>query len=139
MDQIIQAVELRHYPAAAARSRPLGWIGGLRLGLKSSARLLLYNLVALPFYLLLMITGIGPLLLFLAVNGIALGQDLGDMVASRHLDRAERKLWFSRTRVPRMMTGVIAAGLFMIPFVNLIAPVIAAAMATHMFHRDDPI
>ncbi|WCT72756.1 EI24 domain-containing protein [Sphingomonas naphthae] len=134
-DDVVAAVERRHYPAAAVSARPIGWAGGALMGLRSSARLLLYNLIALPFYLVLLVTGVGPLILFLIVNALALGRDLAEMVAARHLKGDARHLWLRRTRGGRAAVGLVATGLFMVPFVNLLAPVIGAAMATHLFHR----
>lgn len=133
-DQVVSAVEARHYPAAAATARPLGIGGTLALGLGSTLRLLLWNLVALPFYILLLFTGIGPILLFLAVNALVLGRDLTMMVAARHLDRAARRQWLARTRGERILLGGVTTALFLVPIVNLVAPVLGAEMATHMFH-----
>ena len=133
-DQVVTAVEARHYPAAAATARPLGITGTLSLGLGSSLRLLFWNLVALPFYLLLLFTGIGPLLLFFVVNALVLGRDLAMMVAARHLDRPARRQWLTQSRAERMLLGAIITALFLVPIVNLIAPVLGAAMATHLFH-----
>ncbi|OHT18374.1 CysZ-like protein [Sphingomonas haloaromaticamans] len=133
-DEVVAAVEERHYPAEAARARPPGWGEALRLGLGSAGRMIGYNLLALPFYLLLLLTAIGPVALFLVVNAIALGRDLDEMVAVRHLDAAARKARLAPTRGGRALTGLVAAGLFMIPVVNLLAPVIGAALATHRFH-----
>lgn len=135
MDRIIAAVEAKHYPEAAASARPLGIVRGGWLGLGSAARVLVYNLIALPFYILLLVTGIGPLLLFLAVNGAAFGRDLGLMVAMRHAGRAERGPWLKATRGDRLLLGAGVTALFLVPFVNLLAPVIGAAAATHLYHR----
>jgi CysZ protein len=139
MDRIVAAVERRHYPAAAQAARPLGLGRGLLLGLRSSSRLLLYNSIALPFYILLLVTGIGTVILFVAVNGMALGRDLGEMVSARHLAGAVRRVWLQRTRAERAVLGMLATTLFLVPLVNLLAPVLAAAMATHLFHatRDE--
>jgi uncharacterized protein involved in cysteine biosynthesis len=134
-DQIVAAVEARHYPEALANARPLGLIPGMVLGLKSTARLILYNLVALPLYLILLLTGIGTVIAFLLVNGIAIGRDFGEMVAIRHGDRTSRTAWLATTRSKRALIGIIAAGLFLVPIANLLAPVIGAAMATHLFHK----
>lgn len=134
MDEVVAAVERRHYPHAAATARPLGWGRGAALGLVSSARVLVYNLAALPLYVVLLVTGVGTLLLFLAVNGLAFGRDLGEMVAARHLDRAGRRAWLRRTRGPRALLGGLVTALFLVPVANLLAPVLAAAMATHLFH-----
>lgn len=133
-DRIVAAVEAIHYPVAAAGARPIGIGGGLRLGLRSAARLLIYNLLALPFYLLLLVTGIGPVVLFVIVNGVAIGRDLGEMVAARHGDSASRAAWLRATRGERAMIGLLITTIFLFPFVNLVAPVLGATMVTHLFH-----
>ncbi len=134
MDRVVAAVEARRYPDALASARPLGWARGALLGLESSLRVLVYNLIALPFYILLLVTGVGTVLLFVAVNGIAFGRDLGEMVAARHLDRAATREWLKATRGDRALMGVIVTGVFLLPVANLLAPVLGAAMATHLFH-----
>lgn len=133
-DRVAAAVEARHYPHALAGARPVGPGRGAVLGLRSSLRLLLYNLLALPLYLVLIVTGIGTLALFVGVNGIAIGRDLGELVAARHGDRASRRAWLRATRGRRALMGILVAGIFLLPVVNLLAPVLGAAMATHLYH-----
>jgi CysZ protein len=135
-DDVVEAVEARHYPAAAASGRSIPIGRSIALGLRSAGRILLWNILALPFYILLLVTGIGPFILFLAVNALALGRDLGEMVALRHLEPDELERWLQRTRVQRALLGAVATGFFMIPFANLLAPVLSAAMATHLFHKE---
>ncbi|HEX9955539.1 MAG TPA: EI24 domain-containing protein [Allosphingosinicella sp.] len=132
-DEIVEAVEARHYPHAAGQDVPLR--RSLRLSLGSFARLILWNLAAAPFYLILMITAVGPLILFSLVNALVLGRDLGEMVAARHYEGAAMKEWLAATRLRRATLGLGAAWLFLIPFANLLAPLLGAAAATHMFHR----
>jgi uncharacterized protein involved in cysteine biosynthesis len=132
-DEIVEAVEARHYPEA--RSRPLPFGRSLALSLRSAGRILLWNLLASPFYLLLLVTGIGPLLLFSAVNALALGRDLGEMVAARHLRGEALERWLAATRLRRALLGAGATWLFLIPFANLLAPLLSAAAATHLFHE----
>lgn len=137
-DRIVAAVEARHYPQALASARPLGVAQGALLGLFSAARLILYNLIAAPFYLLLLITGIGPVILFVMVNGLAIGRDLGEIVASRHGDRADRRAWLRVSRAERAVAGTLVSLIFLVPFLNLLAPVLGAAMMTHLYQRDQP-
>jgi uncharacterized protein involved in cysteine biosynthesis len=134
-DRIVAAVEARHYPAALAAARPMGAVDGVALGLRSTVRLIVYNLLALPLYLILLLTGIGTLIAFLAVNGLAIGRDLGEMVAARHGDRATRRAWIGATRGDRALIGIVVAAIFVVPIVNLLAPVVGAAMATHLYHK----
>ncbi|HYJ31294.1 MAG TPA: EI24 domain-containing protein [Allosphingosinicella sp.] len=135
-DEVVEAVEARHYPAAAAAARRPGTAEGLALGLRSAGRLLLWNAMALPFYVLLLVTGIGPFLLFFAINAVALGRDLGEMVAVRRHRGAELERWLAANRVRRAALGLVVTFLFTIPFANLLAPVVGAAMATHLFREE---
>ncbi len=134
-DRIVAAVEARHYPAVLAVARPIGMIDGALLGLRSTGRLILYNVIALPVYLLLLLTGIGTLIAFLLVNGLAVGRDFGEMVAARHGDRMTRRAWLQETRGDRALIGIVVAGIFLVPIANLLAPVIGAAMTAHLYHR----
>ena len=77
---------------------------------------------------------LNTLLLFLAVNAMVLGRDLANMVAARHFDRAARRQWLAQNRGQRLLLGGITTALFLVPVVNLVAPVVGAAMATHLFH-----
>ncbi len=132
-DEVVRAVEARHYPASAASARPLGWREELRVGLRSLGRSLGYNLLALPVALLLLVTGVGTVLVFAAVNAVLLGRELTEMVALRHRDDA------GNAPLPGFATrtalGAVVVVLLLVPFVNLLAPVLGAAAATHLVHR----
>jgi CysZ protein len=41
------------------------------------------------------------------------------------------------TRGRRAVLGGVVTGLLMLPLINLFAPLIGAAMATHLFHMKD--
>jgi len=137
-DRVARAVEQRHYPDAARAARPIGVGRGLAIGLKSGGRLLLFNLLALPFYVLLLVTGIGPFILFVIVNGIAFGRDLGELAAARHGDRQTRRAWLKATRGQQHGIGLIVSILFLVPIANLVAPVLGAAAAIHLYNRTSP-
>ncbi len=134
-DRIAAAVEQRHYPVAAAAARPIGIARGAAMGLKSAGRVLLFNLIALPFYVMLIVTGIGPLVLFVIVNGLAFGRDLAELAAARHGDRESRRGWLKATRGEQGLLGTLVSAMFLVPFVNLIAPIVGAAMAIHLYNR----
>jgi uncharacterized protein involved in cysteine biosynthesis len=137
-DRVIATIEAIHYPSVM-ETRPVGVGRSIWLGIRSAGRLLVYNIVALPFYLLLLITGIGPIILFVIINGIAIGRDFGEMVAFRHGDAALRNAWLRATRAERAAIGIITTSIFLIPVVNLVAPLLGATMTTHLFHRNDPL
>ncbi len=132
-DEVVRAVEAKHYPAAAASARALGWREELRVGLRSLGRSLGYNLLALPVALLLLVTGVGTVVVFAAVNAVLLGRELTEMAALRHRDDA------GNAPLPGFATrtalGAVVVVLLLVPFVNLLAPVLGAAAATHLVHR----
>ena len=134
-DEIVIAIEAKHYPDAARLAKPASMAVSLRLGLGSLLRLVGLNLIALPLYIVLIFTAVGPIVTFIAVNALLLGRDLGEMVAVRHLDPAGLADWLRTTRGMRVILGLIVTGLFLVPFINLLAPVIGAGMATHLFHE----
>lgn len=134
-DQVVHAVEARYYPQALATARPVSTGRAVVMGLKSAARLIGYNLLATPLYIVLLATGFGLPIAFFALNGWLLGRDLGDMVAARHMTNTELVAWRTDSRWTRLGAGLASAGLFAIPVVNLIAPVVGAAAMTHLFHQ----
>lgn len=134
-DEVVHAVEAKHYPDRFATARDLSFARSAAMGLRSAGRALLVNLALSPLYLLLLVTGIGTAVAFFVVNSWLLGRDLGDMVAVRHMPAQDLQRWRASTRLARFATGAAGTGLFFIPFANLIAPIVGAAMATHMFHR----
>lgn len=133
-DEVVVAVERRHYPAALASARHVPIGTSILLGLGSAARAVVVNILVTPLYLVLLVTGVGTVLLFVAVNAWLLGHDLAELVGVRHLDRRSLKSWKRGMAGERFLLGLIVSALLLIPLVNLLAPVIGAAMATHLFH-----
>ncbi len=135
-DDVVLAVEARHYPEAATNARELPFREDLRNALGGAARAAIVNLIALPFALMLLVTGIGTALLFWAVNAWLLGRELQDMAWLRHRHHRDANSPVGGTT--RFMLGGIVAALLLVPFVNFIAPVLGAAAATHLVHRRKP-
>jgi uncharacterized protein involved in cysteine biosynthesis len=133
-DEVVAAVEERHYPAAAREARRLPLAREAANAAKGIARALLVNALALPLALALWFTAIGPAIVFLGANALLLGRELTDMTWLRHAPPGGEK----PHPVPRLeqaaLGGVIAA-LMLVPLVNLVAPLIGAAAGTHLAHR----
>lgn len=129
-DEVVQAVEARHYPAAA-RDLPVREQVSTSLG--AAARTLAVNLAVLPFALLLLVTGIGAALLLWLVNALLVGRELQDMVWLRH--RRDRREPAPVGRAERFILGGTVAALLALPLVNFVAPILGAAAATHLIHR----
>jgi len=130
-EAIVVAVERRHYPnlATPTRSRRMAnlW-SGIRLALVG----LVLNVAVLPLYL--WFPGLN-LVLFLGLNGYLLGREYFDAVALRRVDwRGAQRLWRAH-RMVFILSGVVAAALFAVPIVNLVAPIIGLATAVHLIER----
>jgi len=132
-DEVVIAVEARHYPQALANARRLGWKREIALGLRGAGRALGFNLLALPVALVLLVTGIGPALVFLFVNAVLLGRELTEMVWLRHAQTGNAPLPLSG--LERFVLGALVVLGLSVPFANLLAPVLGAATATHLVHR----
>lgn len=129
-DEVVIAVEARHYPQAAATARVLPFREDLANSLRGIGRTVLVNLAALPLAALLLVTGIGPAILFLLVNAWLLGRELTDMAWLRHQGAAAPRNPVSGGQ--RILLGLVIAGIMLIPFANLLAPVLGAATGTHL-------
>lgn len=134
-DDVVMAVEARHYPDAHAQARKTPLSRELAMGLGSVTRLVVINLLLSPVYIMLLITGVGTPIAFFLVNSWLLGRDFGDMVAVRHMPAGQLAKWRSRTRFRRFAIGAFGTALFLVPGLNLLAPIIGAAMAAHAFHQ----
>lgn len=134
-DEVVQAVEALHYPQAAARARDLPLHEQFSTSFRAAGRALLVNLIALPFALALLVTGVGTALVFFLVNTVLVGRELQDMVWLRH--RRFRGDPPPTSAAERFLLGGAIAALLAVPFVNLLAPILGAAAATHLIHRKD--
>ena len=131
-DDVVRAVERRHYSAAAAvPDAPFS--AELRAGGRSLLRMLAVNAAVLPLALVLLVTGVGAALVLWVANAWLLGRELTEMVWLRH--RGPSAAPVPVGAATRFALGGVVAALLVIPFVNLFAPVLGAAAATHLVHR----
>jgi CysZ protein len=131
LERVATAVEAVHYPGRGPpRSQSISEAvcGGIRLMMLSLA----LNLLALPIYLLL--PGLN-ILVFLGLNGYLFGREYFELVALRQLDLHATKEVRHRFAGRVFSGGVIIAGMFAVPFINFLAPVIATAFMVHVFER----
>ena len=138
-EEIVDAVERKHYPHKAAIAKKASHAAQVRVALGSIGRVIGWNLLALPLYIVLLVTGVGTFVAFFLVNALLLARDLGELVAIRHVPRDNWRDWLRSTRVRRLQIGLVAAALFVIPVANLLAPILGAAMAAHMLHAKDDL
>ena len=132
-EDVVRAVEARHYPGASHTVRDIPLAEEAGNALRSLLRTVLANAAALPVAAALLVTGIGAAAVFWAVNAYLIGRELRDMVWLRH--RADAAEIAPIGGLKRFLLGGVVVALLAIPFVNLIAPIIGAASATHLDHR----
>ena len=129
-DEIVIAVETHHYPAAAANARSMPFARELANSARGLLRTLAFNALAIPVAAVLFFTIIGAPIVFLVVNALLLGRELTDMAWLRHCD--DPKQANPVPKFERFVLGGAIAALMLVPFLNLIAPVIGAAAGTHL-------
>ena len=134
LDDIAAAVEARHYPGLpAARKQPV--MEALRGALGFAGVTILLNLIALPFYLLLLFVPPLNLFVFYGLNGYLLGREYFELVALRRLEAAVARRLRRRYRGRVFMAGVVAAFLLTLPLINLVAPIVATGLMVHVFEQ----
>lgn len=137
-DDIVEAIEWQHYSHAALTANKPSWFKSLLVGLRALLRAVIYNLLALPLYIIALFTVVGAPIIFLIVNGYLLGRELEEMVALRHaaspLNKPER---WTLGKGERFFLGFGMNVAMMIPFAQFLVPVIATSMTTHMMHRNE--
>lgn len=127
LDDVADAVEARHYPALAAPRRQTlaqGVGAGLRLGLLAVA----LNILVLPLYFVPVVN----LMVFYALNGYLLGREYFELAASRHADPAAVLALRRRYRGRLWLAGAGIAALATVPVLNMIFPVLGAAVMVHV-------
>lgn len=133
LGEVVDAVEEKHHPDHRGALK-LGMIETWVLSLKLGVTIILANILALPFYLILIFTAIGPFILFLLLNSYLLGREYFELVATRHMSAHEAVALRNRHRDKAFLMGGVVTVLFIVPGLNLVAPLIGAAAMTHVFH-----
>lgn len=129
-ERVVEAVEARHYPGLP-QARSAGIVDSVGGALRLGGLAVLLNLLALPLYL---IPGVN-LVVAVLLNGYLLGREYFETVALRRLPAAEARLLRRRHAGKVLLAGAVIAALLLVPFVNLVAPIIGVGLMTHRFHR----
>lgn len=130
LDDVADAVEARHYRHLPPAPRASLWAT-----LSDSARyfVLLVGVNLLGMLVFVISGGLGMLALWL-LNGFLLSREYFTMIALRRLPPAEARA-LHRQRLLRLWpAGVVMAMLLSVPLLNLLVPVLAAAVFTHLYH-----
>ncbi len=132
LEDIADAVEARHYPGLPKVKPASFWqytVAGIRLGLVMA----FFNLAILPISFIPFAQVIYPVL-YLTINGWLLGREFWEVVAPRRMDFKASHALRRRHRFKVFVSGVVIALLFLVPVLNLIAPIVATAFMVHVHH-----
>lgn len=133
VEEVITAEEHRRWPHRPP-SRRVSFITELGRAVRLGLVMLATHLALFPVYLLLLFTAVGPVIVYLAVNAWFLGREFFETVALRH-EAGERVRHLERRWRPAIFAGGLVVSLVgMLPPLNLLAPVFAAALMTHLYH-----
>ncbi len=130
LDEVADAVEVKHYPNLPAASGQ-SLYEGLKSGINFLGLVIAVNTLALIFYLM---SGPFAPLVFWAVNGALLGREYFTLVASRRMDPAAAKALRAKHRGKIWLAGAFMAAPLSVPVINLLIPVLGVATFTHIFH-----
>lgn len=131
LDSVARAVEARHYPGLPA-PRPQTLSEITINTVKFALVAILLNLLALPFYAILIFIPPLNLVLFYLINGYLVSREFFEMVAFRRLDPDQVRRLRRRHRGRLMLAGMILVLLMTIPVLNLLTPVLATAFMVHV-------
>lgn len=134
LEDVAGAVDRRYYPnQPPPRAQPMGEVvvGSLQF----TGVTLLANLIALPFYLILLFLPPFNLLIFYGLNGYLLGREYFELVGQRRLSLKDTKALRRRHRLSVLTAGAVIAFLLTIPILNLFTPIVATAFMLHVFER----
>lgn len=130
LDDVAAAVEARHYPGLSpARAQP--WSEVVLGTLRFLGVTVVINLLALPLYGLLLITGF-TVVLATVINGYLLGREYFELVTARRMEPQPARILFKAYLGRVWLAGMIIAFVFAVPLLNLAAPIIATAFMTHV-------
>ncbi|MFD0916799.1 sulfate transporter family protein [Pseudahrensia aquimaris] len=128
LDEVAEAVERTHYPKDPVGT-PLALRQSVMIALRFFGLVILGNLAAL---ILVLFFGLG-VPVFFVVNGYLLGREYFQFAALRHVSVAQADAIRLQNGTPIFLGGLAIAALLAVPIVNLLTPLFAGALMTHVY------
>lgn len=130
LEDVAAAVEDRYYPDQPPPGR-IPFAEAMRDTLSFLGLLIVANLCALVLYL--MLAPLAPFI-FWGLNGFLLGREYFTIAAMRRVGRQGAQTMRKRHFVTIWVAGALMAVPLTIPVVNLLVPILGAAVFTHLYH-----
>lgn len=136
LEPLADRIEHRYYPEAPV-PRQLPISEQIRSSLRVLVRTLGWNLLALPFYFIPILN----VIVYAGLNAFLLSREYFQVVAVRHVTLEETRKIYQEYRTPMLRGGLMLALMFVIPGVNLCAPLLATAWMVHRVwrHENSPL
>jgi CysZ protein len=133
LEPLADRIERRYYPhAPSPRQVPLS--EQIHSSLRVLVRGIGWNLLVLPFYFVPVLN----VIVYTMLNAFLLSREYFQVIAVRHVSLTEAKDLYRAHRKGMLRGGLTLALLFVIPGVNLCAPLLATAWMVHrVWRRDD--
>lgn len=123
LDGLADRLERLYYPDLP-KGKPSDWGDGLAASIRLLGRTVMLNLFALPFYFIPVVN----LVAYAMVNSHLLGREYFFNLALRHLSLEKAGAVYVKERLALHKTGLKLAVFFMIPGLNLLAPLLATGL-----------
>lgn len=130
LEPVANRLEREYYPELPT-PKPAPLMEQIRLAAQSLLRAIGLNLIILP----LLFIPVVNVLAYLAVNAHLLAREYFFVISLRHLSLLEAQALYSDQRRALRPIGLLLAILFIIPGINLLAPVVATALLLHRLER----
>jgi CysZ protein len=134
LEEVVGAVEAEHYPGLPpARAQSTAEV--LSITVRFALLVIGVNLVAVPFYLLLMFLPPMNIVLYYLLNGYLVGREYYELVALRRLEPGPARRLRKAHKGRMLFAGVLLVFFMTIPIINFVTPVVAAAFMVHVFQN----
>ena len=131
-EDIAHRVEKKHYPNRVGH-RSVGVAESIKTGGRLLFKSLIVNTLFTPIYIVGGFFPVISVLIFFGVNGYLLGREFFEIVASRHIGRDERVLFWKTNRGGSIFVGVIIVCFSTVPLLNLVSAMLGVIITTHFF------
>lgn len=130
LEPLADRIERRYYPAAPA-PRHVSLVEQIHSSLRVLMRGIGWNLLALPFYFIPVLN----IVVYAVLNSFLLSREYFQVIAVRHVSLAEAKCLYRSERWAMMRGGLTLALIFVVPGLNLCAPLLATSWMVHRVWR----
>lgn len=129
-DSVLEKVEHDNYPfLPPAKSIPLS--DQVAYAFNTLMRSLFYTVLVLPFYF---IPGLN-IVVYLVLSGILFGKEYYMAIAIRRMTLHEAESVYKKFRLSIFLTGMLIGAMFLIPIINILAPILGVSLMAHRLYR----